>query len=161
MQTATQPAAAAWFEFNGSTGPLLRGAPQGYADGSPPGSIYTNVPDTAQFIMLQFRTGPVGGDQILASSSIQEMFVPVAPTQGQGSIGIGWFIAPFGEKYTIIFKNGGDAWWASLARMIPEFKLGVVAFANTGTAGQALTKLEKAIFSWMIPALASVGANGG
>jgi CubicO group peptidase (beta-lactamase class C family) len=141
----------------GSTGPFHAAPDNGYADGFPPaGSIYTNVWDMAQFIMLQFRTGPVGGDQILASSSIQEMFRPVAPTQGNGSIGIGWFVAPFGEKYTVISKNGGDAWWASLARMIPELKLGVVAFANTGTAGLALTKLEKAIFSLMIPALASV-----
>ena len=44
--------------------------------------------------------------------------------------------------------------------MIPELKLGVVAFANTGTAGQALTKLEKAIFSSMIPALAKADAAG-
>jgi hypothetical protein len=61
-----------------------------------------------KFIMLQFRIGPVGGDQILASTSIQEMFRPIAPTQSHGSVGIGWFIAPFSEKYTIISKNGGD-----------------------------------------------------
>lgn len=146
----------------GSTGPFHPNVDKGYADGFPPaGSIFTNVPDMAQFIMLQFRTGPVGGNQILASSSIQEMFLPVAPTQGHGSIGIGWFIAPFGEKYTIISKNGGDAWWSSLARMIPELKLGVVAFANTGFTGAALPTLEKAIFSSMIPALASARENGG
>jgi CubicO group peptidase (beta-lactamase class C family) len=144
----------------GSTGPFHAAPEKGYADGFPPaGSIYTNVPDMAQFIMLQFRSGPVGGDQILASTSIQEMFQPVATTQGHGSVGIGWFIAPFGEKYTIISKNGGDPWWASLARMIPELKLGVVAFANTGSAGQALSLLEKAIFSSIIPALASVDAT--
>lgn len=126
---------------------------KGYADGFPlAGSIYTNVPDMAAFIMLQFRTGPAGGDQILASTSIQEMFQPVAPTQGYGSVGIGWFVAPWG-KYTMISKNGGDTWWSSLARMIPELKLGVVAFGNTGN-GQALPKLEAAIFSSMIPALA-------
>lgn len=129
---------------------------KGYADSFPPaGSIFTNIPDMAKFIMLQFRTGPAGGDQILAGSSIQEMFVPVAPTQGHGSVGIGWFIAPFGQ-YTVISKNGGDTWWSSLARMIPELKLGVVAFGNAGFTGQALPLLEKAIFSSMIPALASV-----
>jgi hypothetical protein len=69
------------------------------------------------------------------------MFMPVAPTQGHGSVGIGWFIAPFGEKYTVIFKNGGDTWWSSLAHMIPELKLGVVAFANPGFAGDALPSL--------------------
>jgi len=144
----------------GSTGPFHAAPDNGYADGFPPaGSIYTNVWDMAQFIMLQFRTGPVGGDQILASSSIQEMFVPVAPTQGHGSVGIGWFIAPFG-KYTVISKNGGDAWWSSLARMIPELKLGVVAFGNAGFTGQALPKLEAAIFSSMIPALATAEKEG-
>jgi CubicO group peptidase (beta-lactamase class C family) len=146
----------------GSTGSFHPAIPKGYLDGFPPaGSIFTNVPDMAQFIMLQFRTGPVGGDQILASTSIQEMFQPVAPTQGHASVGIGWFIAPFGEKYTVISKNGGDTWWSSLARMIPELKLGVVAFANTGFAGAALPTLEAAIFSSMVPALASVGSNGG
>lgn len=35
-------------------------------------------------------------------------------------------------------------------------QLGIVAFAHTGSAGQALTTLEKAIFSSMIPALASI-----
>ena len=56
-------------------------------------------------------------------------------------------------------QNGGDSWWSPPARIIPELKLGVVVFANTGTAGLALTKLEKAIFSLMIPALASVDAT--
>lgn len=140
----------------GSTGPFHAAPDKGYADGFPPtGSIYTNVCDMAKFIMLQFRKGPAGGDQILASTSIQEMFVPVAPTQGHGSVGIGWFIAPWGN-YTIISKNGGDTWWSSLVRMIPELKLGVVAFGNTGFTGQALPNLEKAIFSSMVPALAHV-----
>jgi CubicO group peptidase (beta-lactamase class C family) len=121
--------------------------------------LIADVPDMAQFIMLQFRAGPVGGNQIVAGSSIQEMFVPVAPTQGHGSVGIGWFIAPFG-KYTVISKNGGDAWWSSLARMIPELKLGVVAFGNAGFTGQALPKLEAAIFSSMIPVLASAEQEG-
>jgi CubicO group peptidase (beta-lactamase class C family) len=141
----------------GSTGPFHPALGEnGYVDGFlPAGSIFTNVPDMAQFIMLQFRTGPVGGNQILASTSIQEMFEPVAPTQGHGSVGIGWFTVPYGEKYTLISKNGGDNWWSSLARMIPELKLGIVAFGNTGFTGQALPSLEAAILSSMIPALAS------
>ncbi|MGH2586655.1 MAG: serine hydrolase domain-containing protein, partial [Dehalococcoidia bacterium] len=44
------------------------------------GDVFTSVQDMAKFISLQFKTGPAGGTQILACTSIQEMWQPVAPT---------------------------------------------------------------------------------
>lgn len=117
------------------------------------GNIFISVTDMAKVVMLQFRTGPAGGSQILACSSLQEMWQPVAPTQGGDYATIGWFAGPYGPDYTFISKNGGNPWWSSLARFIPELRLGVVAFTNTGHVGATLARLEQAVLQALVPLL--------
>ncbi|MGH2588501.1 MAG: serine hydrolase domain-containing protein [Dehalococcoidia bacterium] len=140
--------------YTGSMGNWRPAAPMGYQQPFPPaGSIFTTVEDMAQMIMLQFRTGSAGGSQILACTSVQEMWQPVAPTQGSGHATIGWFNNAYGPNLTLISKNGGDSWWSTLARFIPELRLGVVAFANTGSGGATLGAIEQAVFKALVPAL--------
>jgi CubicO group peptidase (beta-lactamase class C family) len=117
------------------------------------GNVFTTVEDMAQMVMLQFRTGPAGGSQILACSSIQEMWQPVAPTQGSGYSTIGWFTNPYGPSYTVISKNGGDPWWSTLVRFIPEVRLGVIAFTNAGKVGSTLGSVEQQILQALVPLL--------
>jgi hypothetical protein len=42
------------------------------------GMLYSNVDDLANFLSLFFREGPRGGKQVLGSSSLLEMLLPVA-----------------------------------------------------------------------------------
>jgi CubicO group peptidase (beta-lactamase class C family) len=142
------------------TGSAARGwqsaAPRGYVQAFPPaGDVFTTVEDMAKMVMLQFRTGPAGGDQILACTSIQEMWRPVVPTQGGAYATIGWFANPYGTQYTMISKNGGDPWWSTLVRFIPELRLGVVAFTNTGGQAGPIARIETTIFQALVPLLSA------
>lgn len=106
--------------------------PAGYPNPFPPsGTILSTANDMARFIMLHFRNKPVGGDQILAASSISEMWQPIAPLPkgGENAVGIGWFLHPF-ERYRLVNKDGGQAGFTTLLDMIPERKLGVICFIN-------------------------------
>jgi len=40
-----------------------------------------------------------------------------------------------------------------LLRFIPELRLGVVAFANTGSVGTTLGSIESAVFQSLVPLL--------
>ncbi|MGH2584507.1 MAG: serine hydrolase domain-containing protein [Dehalococcoidia bacterium] len=135
-----------------------QGRAAGYGNPFPPsGTILSTVEDMERFIMLQFRRGPAGGDQILAGGSIEEMWRPVAPTQGRASIAIGWHTAPFGSQ-TLVSKNGGQAGFTSLLCMLPELKLGVIGFVNMSPeagpgAGSWLAELERMILTRLAGAL--------
>ncbi|MGE3599997.1 MAG: serine hydrolase domain-containing protein [Dehalococcoidia bacterium] len=131
------------------TGTGWQGRTAGYGNPFPPsGTILSTVEDMERFIMLQIRRGPAGGDQILAGGTIEEMWRPVAPTQGRASIAIGWHTAPFGS-FTAVSKNGGQAGFTS---MLPELKLGVIGFVNISPdagpgVGVWLADLERTILA--------------
>jgi CubicO group peptidase (beta-lactamase class C family) len=113
--------------------------PAGYANPFPPsGTILSTANDMARFIMLHFRDRPAGGDQILAASSIREMWQPIAPLPkgGENAVGIGWFLHPF-DGYHLVNKDGGQAGFTTLLDMIPEHKLGVICFINESPPLQA------------------------
>jgi CubicO group peptidase (beta-lactamase class C family) len=87
--------------------------PSGYTFGiSFAGDVYSSVQDMAQIIMLQFRTGPAGGSQVLACSSIQEMWQPVGAVNSGGYSTIGWFVQNYNTPSETIAKNGGAETWA-------------------------------------------------
>lgn len=90
------------------------------------GMLYSSVDDLANFLSLFFREGPSGGKQVLGSSSLREMLIPVAVStdirrnaQGKplslwdtGST-IGFSVGPFnGEQ--IDYKDGGTAGFSSI-----------------------------------------------
>jgi len=117
------------------------------------GDVFTSVQDMAKFISLQFKTGPAGGPQILTCTSIQEMWQPVAPTGSGGYVGTGWFILPPppGVSYQVLSKNGGSQVFSALVQMIPEVRLGIVAFTNHGGVASSLSDLEDAMFGLLAP----------
>jgi CubicO group peptidase (beta-lactamase class C family) len=102
----------------------------GYRDPfRPSGTVLSTVDDLSRFLMLQFRRGPAGGAQILASASVREMWQPVAPAGGALAAALGWFVSPLGDA-TLVRKDGGQPGFTALVQLVPERKLGVVLLAN-------------------------------
>src|SRR5262245_66030720 len=88
--------------------------------------LYSNVDDLANFLTLFFRQGPRGGKQVLGSSSLLEMLIPVAVSTDlsrdergrpihlwrEGST-IGFSVNPFSPGEQIDYKDGGIAGFTS------------------------------------------------
>jgi CubicO group peptidase (beta-lactamase class C family) len=131
------------------------GDPLGVID--PAGGLLSSVSDMVRFLQLQFRDGPVGGDQILSASSLQEMWQPVAPTNGTGSSTIGWFTVHI-AGFSMICKNGGLPGFGTQMCIVPEAKLGVVLLGNTAkqqTGPANLPALAESILSQVVTATGS------
>jgi len=111
------------------------------------GMLYSNVDDLANFLSLFFREGPRGGKQVLGSSSLLEMLIPVAVStdisrnaQGRASSlwtsgsTVGFSVNPFwadGEQ--IHYKDGGTAGFSSIVYINYPRKLGMALLTNTET----------------------------
>jgi CubicO group peptidase (beta-lactamase class C family) len=109
------------------------------------GMLYSNVDDLAKFLSLFFREGPRGGKQVLGSSSLLEMLIPVAVStdlsrddKGRpvwlwmaGST-VGFSVNPFsGEQ--INYKDGGTAGYSSIVYINHPRKVGMALLTNTQT----------------------------
>jgi CubicO group peptidase (beta-lactamase class C family) len=109
------------------------------------GMLYSNVDDLAKFLSLFFREGPRGSKQVLGSSSLLEMLIPVAVStdlsrdeKGRplwlwlaGST-VGFSVNPFsGEQ--IHYKDGGTAGFSSIVYINYPRKLGMALLTNTET----------------------------
>ena len=111
------------------------------------GMLYSNVDDLANFLSLFFHGGPRGGKQVLGSSSLLEMLIPVAVStdisrnaQGRASSlwtagsTVGFSVNPFwadGEQ--IDYKDGGTAGFSSIVYINYPRKLGMALLTNTET----------------------------
>lgn len=110
------------------------------------GMLYSNVDDLAEFLSLFFREGPRGGKQVLGSSSLLEMLIPVAVStdirrnaQGRplslwtaGST-IGFSVNPFSDGEQVHYKDGGTAGFSSIVYINYPRKLGMALLTNTQT----------------------------
>jgi len=127
----------------------------GYRDPFPPsGTILSTVNDLSRFLMLQFRTGPAGGAQILDSRTVREMWRPVAPTGAARAAAIGWFVSSLGDD-TLVNKDGGQPGFTALVQMIPERRLGVVLLVNESPqrvrASGAFPRVSQLAFDELLP----------
>jgi CubicO group peptidase (beta-lactamase class C family) len=108
------------------------------------GMLYSNVNDLASFLSLFFREGPRGGKQVLGSSSLHEMLIPVAVSKDEGRFfwtagsTIGFSVNPFPDGEQIAYKDGGTAGFSSIVYINPQRKLGMALLTNTETAPFAL-----------------------
>ena len=127
----------------------------GYRDPFPPsGTILSTVNDLSRFLMLQFRTGPAGGAQILASRTVREMWQPVAPTGAARAAAIGWFVSPSGGD-TLVTKDGGQPGFTALVQLVPERRLGVVLLVNESPQrvreSGAVARVSRLVFDELLP----------
>ncbi len=139
-----EPAAVGWSAFRA-----------GYRDPFPlSGTILSTVNDLGRFLMLQFRTGPAGGAQILASRTVREMWQPVAPTGATRAAAIGWFVWPLGEE-TLVRKDGGQPGFTALVQMLPARKLGLVVLVNESPervrASGTIARVSRRVFDELLP----------
>jgi CubicO group peptidase (beta-lactamase class C family) len=99
------------------------------------GMLYSSVDDMARFLSLFFRQGPAGGTQVLGSSSLREMTIPVAVSTEPKSLwrtgsAIGWTVGVFnGEQ--LDYKPGGTAGFSCIVYIDYPRKLGVAVLTNS------------------------------
>lgn len=110
------------------------------------GMLYSNVDDLANFLSLFFRQGSRGGKQVLGSSSLLEMLIPVAVSTDltrdekgrpihlwrEGST-IGFSVNPFPPGEQLDYKNGGIDGFSSIVYINYPRKLGMAVLKNTFT----------------------------
>src|SRR5262245_43788744 len=110
------------------------------------GMLYSSVDDLANFLSLFFREGPRGGKQVLGSSSLLEMLIPVAVSTDlsrdqrgrpihlwrEGST-IGFSVNPFPPGEQIDYKDGLISGFSSIVYINYPRKLGMALLTNTET----------------------------
>jgi hypothetical protein len=108
------------------------------------GMLYSNVDDLANFLSLFFRQGPRGGKQVLGSSSLLEMLIPVAVSTDltrdergrpihlwRAGSTIGFSVNPFPPGEQLDYKDGGIAGFSSIVYINYPRKLGMAVLRNT------------------------------
>ena len=99
----------------------------------PGGGMYSTVADITKFIAMQFRDQPAGGNQVVGSSTIREMQMPVSVTQDfESGYGIGWGIRRL-AGCKVIGHSGGLPGFTTSITLVPALKLAAIVFTNTGT----------------------------
>ena len=123
---------------------------------TPAGQLYSTVEDMARFMMLQFAEGATNGAQVLAAATIREMRQPVMMmSDWQAGTAIGWRLARTAGRVTIS-HGGGVHGFTTQIMLVPDLKLGVAVFTNTGTDPQSISR---AALELLIPIFARVRAR--
>src|SRR5262245_5072726 len=130
------------------------------------GGLYSNVDDLANFLSLFFRQGPRGGKQVLGSSSLLEMLIPVAVStdlaRGERGIPIhlwregstiGFSVNPFPPGEQLDYKDGGIAGFSSIVYINYPRKLGMAVLKNTFTPDEDDFSLGFSLLSKLTPVL--------
>jgi len=97
---------------------------------APATGITSNVTDMAKFVSLQFRTGPVGGSQILSTGALRQMHrVRMMENNWQSGNAIGFAVSRDGDK--IYVGHGGSYFgYKTQTLMQIEPKVGVIVLTN-------------------------------
>jgi CubicO group peptidase (beta-lactamase class C family) len=108
---------------------------QGDITSVPSGNLYGTIEDMGKFVQLIFRDGEVGGIQLVAPETLQEMFVEqVTSVIDPHSMGLGWKTNRVLGSELLVWHDGGpDEGSGALVAFLPERKLGVVLIANGTT----------------------------
>jgi len=119
-------------------------------------ALTTTATDLARFVMLQFRSGPVGDAQILRGSTLREMQRPhwVEP-EWQAGWGLGFHMYRASGR-TLVGHGGSLRGYRSEMRFSPTDKVGIIALINADD-GDAQLVVSKA-FEWVAPAVARATA---
>lgn len=105
----------------------------------PAGGLNTTVTDLARLAMLVNNGGKLENRQILLPETLEAMFTvqnTQIPLDLGNPIGLAWFIddKALAQKEPAYTHGGGVIAHRTMFTVAPESKLGVVVFANTGSA---------------------------
>lgn len=109
----------------------------GYLREMPAGMMASNVLDLSNFMKMTFNQGQYKDHQIIKSATLDSMQVRQnadAPMAFDFSIGLGWWLEPFGLEYanTKVAGHGGDTYLFHADMLtLPEYKLGAVVLTNS------------------------------
>lgn len=118
---------------------------------SPAANIATNVEDLARFAMLQFRSGPAGGSQILRGSTLKEMHrIHWLDPNWVSGWGLGFHIERLKGK-TFVGHGGSLMGYRTSLLTIPEDKIAVIVLTNADDGDPA--KYSQKAFEWIAPAI--------
>jgi CubicO group peptidase (beta-lactamase class C family) len=101
----------------------------------PAGSIFSNTRDLARFVIAFLNSGRLDGKQVLDPKTIALMASPHAEVPGEGSYGYGLFLFEWRGVH-LVAHDGGRTGYASVIRMIPSQRVGVITLVNG--SGEAL-----------------------
>jgi D-alanyl-D-alanine carboxypeptidase len=118
---------------------------------TPAANMSSTVEDLARFVMLQFRDGPAGGQQILPGSTLREMQrVHWLDLDWEAGWGLGFRIIRQGGK--IYLGHGGRVrGYRTELHICPADKIGVIVLTNADDSNPYMY-VEKA-FQWSAPAI--------
>lgn len=121
---------------------------------TPAANMTSSVEDLARFVMLQFRDGPAGGQQILRGSTLREMQrVHWLAPDWQAGWGLGFRITRQKRK-TYVGHGGGFKGYVTMIGICPADKIGVIVLTNANDGDPGAVG-EKA-FEWVAPAISKV-----
>ena len=113
--------------------------------------ITSNVGDMAKFVSAQFRTGPMGGAQILSTGSLREMHrVRSLENNWQSGTAIGFGVNRVNDK-VYIGHGGGYPGYTTQTTIQLDSKVGVIVLTNTndsdpgGIARQLMVSVGDAV----------------
>ena len=116
------------------------------------GGITSSVLDLCQFLKLQFRDGPAGGEQVLSGETLREMHrAHWLDPDWQGGWGLGFRISREGGR-SVVGHSGLIAGFSSEVRFLPDERLGVVVLTNCEDGLPAV--FAQRALQWVSPALA-------
>lgn len=122
----------------------------------PAANMASNIEDLAKFAMLQFRSGPRQGQQVLAGPSLREMHrVQWLNDDWSAGRGIGFYVWRLHGR-TLVGHGGSLPGYRTDLQCAPADKVGVVVLTNADD-GMPLIYMDKA-FQWLAPALLKAAA---
>jgi CubicO group peptidase (beta-lactamase class C family) len=104
----------------------------------PAGSIYSNIEDMVQWLLLHLNSGKVDNKQIISEASLEQTHLPniairnpLYEKMGQFSIyGQGWGISNY-HGHSLIEHGGNIDGFSALVSLLPEENIGVVVLSNS------------------------------
>lgn len=97
---------------------------------APMGQLFASAEDLGRFIMLQFRKGPQGDNQLLNGGTLREMHAPVwMDASWTFGTAIGWRLGRLAKR-TILTHDGLVHGFSADVTVVPELKLGIAVCAN-------------------------------